>query len=44
MKLGFNTVPTEYIGEFDLILNKFNYSIYKGFSKDKNYKLKHEPR
>lgn len=44
MKLGFNTVPTEYIGEFDLILNNFNYSIYKGFSKDKNYKLKHEPR
>lgn len=39
MKLGFNTVPTEYIGEFDLVLNNFNYSIYKGLKKDKNYKL-----
>lgn len=42
MKLGFNTIPTEYIGEFDLVLNKFNYTIYKNFSKDKNYKLKAE--
>lgn len=42
MKLGFNTIPTEYIGEFDLVLNKFNYTIYKNFSKEKNYKLKTE--
>lgn len=39
MKLGFNVVPTEYIGEFELILNNFTYTIYKNFSKDKNYKL-----
>ncbi len=42
MKLGFKTIPTEYIGEFDLVLNKFNYTIYKSFSKEKNYKLKKE--
>lgn len=42
LKLGFNTIPTEYIGEFELILNKFNYTLYKSFSKDKNYKLKNE--
>lgn len=40
LKLGYNTIPTEYIGEFELILNKFNYTLYKGFSKDKNYKIK----
>ena len=39
MKLGFGAIPTEYIGEFELILSNFNYSIYKSFSKDKNYKL-----
>ncbi len=39
MKLGFNIIPTEYIGEFDLILNNFTYTMYKSFSKDKNYKL-----
>ena len=39
MKLGFNIVPTEYIGEFDLILNNLTYTIYKSFNKDKNYKL-----
>lgn len=44
MKLGFNSIPTEYIGEFDIILNNFNYNIYKGFNKEKNYKLKGEPR
>ena len=42
LKLGLNTIPTEYIGEFELILNKFNYTLYKNFSKEKNYKLKNE--
>jgi len=44
MKLGFDVVPTEYIGEFDLILNNLKYNIYKSFSKDKNYKLKEESK
>ncbi len=30
MKLGFNSVVTEYIGEFDLILNPIVYNLYKG--------------
>lgn len=38
-KLEYNAIPTEYIGEFDLILNNFSYNIYKGLNKDKNYKL-----
>lgn len=41
MKLDYNAIPTEYIGEFDLILNNFSYKIYKGLNKDKNYKLTH---
>lgn len=32
-KLGFNTTITEYIGEFEIILNSFTYNLYKGFSK-----------
>ena len=28
-KLGFNSTITEYIGEFDLILNNFTYNLYK---------------
>ncbi len=32
-KLGFNTTITEYIGEFDIILNNFTYNIYKKFKK-----------
>ena len=40
MKLGFSIIPTEYIGEFDLVLNNLNYMMYTGLSKDKNYKLK----
>lgn len=40
MKLGFNVIPSEYIGEFDLVLNNINYMMYKGLAKDKNYKLK----
>ena len=27
-KLGFNTTVTEYIGEFDIILNSFSYNLY----------------
>ena len=38
--IGFDGIPTEYIGEFDLILNNFNYKLYQSFSKEKNYKLK----
>ena len=29
MKLGFNSVATEYIGEFDLIINPISYNLYK---------------
>mgnify|MGYP003302122625 CR=1 FL=1 len=35
MKLGFNTTVTEYLGEFDIILNNFSYNLYKSFKKDK---------
>lgn len=35
MKLGFNSIVTEYIGEFDIILNNFAYNLYKGLNKDK---------
>ena len=34
-KLRFNTIITEYIGEYDIILNNFKYNLYKSFSKDK---------
>ena len=34
-KLGFNSTVTEYIGEFDIILNSFNYNLYKRFNKNK---------
>lgn len=34
-KLGFNTTVTEYIGEFDIVLNNFTYNLYKGFLKNK---------
>ena len=39
-KLGFGSTPTEYIGEFDIILDNFNYKIYQNFGKDKDYKFK----
>ena len=29
MKLGYNASAIEYIGEFDLIINKTTYSLYK---------------
>ena len=32
-KLGFNSIVTEYIGEFDIVLNNFSYNLYKTFSK-----------
>ena len=35
MKLGFNTTVTEYLGEFDIILNNLAYNLYKGFNKNK---------
>lgn len=35
MKLGFNTTITEYLGEFDIILNNFTFNLYKGFNKNK---------
>lgn len=35
-KLGFNTVVSEYIGEFDIILNNFAYNLYKNFGAKKN--------
>lgn len=35
MKLGFNTTITEYLGEFDIILNNFSYNLYKSFNKKK---------
>ena len=33
-KLGFNTTVTEYIGEFDIILNNFAYNLYKKMNKE----------
>lgn len=34
-KLGFNVTVTEYIGEFDIILNNFTYNWYKKMNKKK---------
>jgi len=34
-KLGFNSTVTEYIGEFDIVLNSFAYTWYKKVNKDK---------
>ena len=34
-KLGFNTTITEYIGEFDIVLNNFAYNWYTKMNKDK---------
>ena len=34
-KLGFNSTITEYIGEFDIILNNFSYNLYRNFKKGK---------
>lgn len=35
MKLGYNAMVTEYIGEFDIVLNNFTYNLYKSFNKNK---------
>ena len=35
VKTGFNSVITEYIGEFDLVLNNFAYGLFKNFHKNK---------
>lgn len=34
-KLGYNSIVSEYIGEFDIILNNFAYNLYKNFNKNK---------
>ena len=34
-KLGFNSTVTEYIGEFDIVLNSFAYNWYMKMNKDK---------
>ena len=34
-KLGFNATETEYLGEFDIILNNFSYNLYKKMNKNK---------
>ncbi len=34
-KLGYNTTVTEYIGEFDIVLNNLTYNLYKKINKDK---------
>ncbi len=34
-KLGFNATVTEYIGEFDIVLNNFTYNLYKKMNKGK---------
>ena len=41
-KLEYNSIPIEYIGEFDLILNNINYSMYQAFSKNKSYQFKRD--
>ena len=32
-KLGYNSMITEYIGEFDIILNNFSYNLYQKMNK-----------
>lgn len=34
-KLGFNSTIIEYVGEFDIILNKFSYNLFKKMNKKK---------
>lgn len=34
MKLGYGAVITEYIGEFDIILNGLTYNLYRSFNKE----------
>lgn len=35
VKGSFNSVITEYIGEYDIVLNNFKYGLYKNFTKEK---------
>ena len=35
MKLGFDSIVTEYIGEFEIIINNFNYKLYRNLNKSK---------
>ena len=35
MKLGFNSLVTEYIGEFELIISPLPYNLYKNLNKEK---------
>ena len=35
MKLGFGSLITEYIGEFELIINNLPYNLYKNLNKNK---------
>ena len=35
MKLGFDTVVTEYIGEFESVINNFSYKLYRNLNKSK---------
>lgn len=35
MKLGFNSLITEYIGEFELVINSLPYNLYKNLNKEK---------
>jgi len=38
MKLGYGAVITEYIGEFDIVLNGLTYNLYRSFNKEKDSK------
>ena len=38
MKLGYNAVITEYIGEFDFIINNLTYNLYRNLNKDNGKK------
>lgn len=38
MKLGYGAVVTEYIGEFDIVLNGLTYNLYRSFNKEKDDK------
>ena len=35
MKLGFNPVISEYVGEFDFVINQLPYNLYRNLNKDK---------
>lgn len=35
MKLGFNPIISEYVGEFDFVINQLPYNLYRNLNKDK---------